>query len=369
MTIDVRTLFTAETAASLLSTGLELAKALGLPVTSWRAGDPSRTLYKWLAEALATRDSVVSEFIKAGWIRSATGAWKTLVAQDVYGVTRTPATYATPSVTLANGKGAVYSKAAGEVIVKSSTSGVSFRSTEALSLASGPGTSATIALVADVAGSAGTVNADDIDEIVTTMLGVSITSSTAAIGTDEQSDESLETECFATLGRASSNGPPDAYNATVLDEDLTGDATITRATTTEDAADGTVTVYVATATGAPAPGAVAAAQGAVELWATPATVTPTVVAATPDAQTVAYNVSGDDIPATAEEDIEALVIAYYATIAIGGYVSASALVSLAHEYLTDADATSVEVELTSPSGGTLSEGVVATVASVTVTEV
>jgi len=369
MTIDVRTLFTSDSATRLFATGLEVAAALGLPVTSWRVGDPSRTLFKWLADALATRDLVGSEFIRAGFLRSATGAWKTLVASDVFGVERTAATYATPTVTLSNAGGGAYVRAAGEVIVKASSTGVTFRSTEALDLASGPGTSATIALVADVAGSAGTVGANDIDEIVTTMLGVSATASTAAIGTDEQSDASLETECFATLGRASSNGPPDAYNATVLDSALTGATTITRATTTEDASDGTVTVYVATASGAVSAGEVALAQAAVELWATPATVTPTVVSAIADPQAISLDVSGDDIPATAETDIAALYVAHYATIPISGFVSLSALSSIAHTYLVGAGATSVLVAMTAPAGGALAVGRVATVASCVVTEI
>ena len=369
MTIDVRTLFTSETAERILAKGLELAAALGLSVESWRVGDPTHTIFKFVATMLATRDSVVAEFISAGFLSSASGSWKTLLAKEVYGVTREEATYATPTVTLANGGGAVYNKAAGEVIVKASSTGVTFRSTEALALASGPGTSATIALVADEAGSAGTVGVNAIDQVVSTMLGVSIASSTAAVGIDEQSDESLEVECLSTLGALSANGPPDAYNAVCLDSDLTGTSDITRAVTTEDSSDGTVTVYIAGASGAVGAAIVSAAQSAVELWATPATVTPTVISATNAAQAVAYTISGDDIPATASADISALAAAHFAALPIGGYVSTSALIAVAHNYLIDEGASDVLVLLTSPAGGALSAGQVATLGSCTVTEV
>lgn len=370
MTVDVRTLFTSETATRLLSYGIELAAALGLNTTSWVVDSPERVLFKFLANALATRDSVAAELAKAAFLRTATGAWKTLVAQDVYGVTREAATYATPTVTLANGGGAVYAKAAGEVIVKSSATGVTFRSTEALSLASGPGTSATIELVADEAGSAGSVSTDDIDTLVSTMLGVTITSSTAAFGVDEQSDASLESECLNSLGSVSVNGPPDAYNAVCLDSALTGTTAITRAVTSEDDDEGEVTVWIAGATGAVSGSVVTLAQDAIEIWATPSGFTPTVVSATAVPQTIAFDVSGDDIPASAEADIGALVAAYLADVAIGGYLASSAYVALAQTYLVDAGATSVSVSVTaSPTVGALAAGTVATLASCTVTEV
>ena len=369
MTIDITTLFTAETAARILSAGLELASALGLPVTSWRVGDPSRTLFRFVADQLAIRDELASTFIRSGFLHSSTGDWLTLVASEVYGVERVEATYATPTVTLTNGGGGVYAREAGEVIVKASSTGVTFRSTEALALALGPGTSQTIAFVADSAGSDGTVGVNDIDEIVSTMLGVTITASTAAVGIDEQSDSSLVEECESTLGALSPNGPPDAYNAVVLNSSLTGRTDITRAITIADASDGTVTVYIAGDSGAVSGAAVAAAQSAVELWATPACITPTVVSATNAPQTVEYSVSCDGFPASAEADIEAFVAAHFAALAIGGYVSESALVTVAQTYLVEAGATDVEVTLVSPTGGDLADGYVATVDSVTVNEV
>lgn len=369
MTINVRTLFTSQTATQLFALGIELAAALGLNTTSWRVGDAERTLMQFLANVLAHRDLAAAEFTKGGYLSQAMGSWLTLRAKDTYGVERAEGTYATPSVTLANGGGAVYSRAAGEVIVKASSTGITFRSTEDLALASGPGTSATIELVADVVGSEGNVGVDDIDEIVTTMLGVTISSSTAATGINEQADAALVTECLATLGSLSVNGPPDAYNAVALDADLTGTVEVTRSVTSGDSATGELTVWIAGSSGAVSSGARDLVELAVEKWATPATVTPTVVSAANDAQAIVYEVSADDIPATAEADIDTLARAYVAAIAIGGHVSLSALSSIAYVCLHDGGASSIEIEVTSPDGGDLAAGYVATVSSVVVTEV
>lgn len=369
MTVDVRTLFTSKTADEIMADGLALATSEGLSVTTWRVGDPSRTLLKFVAQVLAARDLEGSEFNRAGFLSSARGLWKTLVAAEVYGVTRQAATYSTPSITLANGGGGAYDFDAGEAIFKSSSSGVLFHSTQALSLASGPGTTATIALVADEPGSDGTVGVDDVDTIVTTMLGVTVSSSTAAVGMDEQSDAGLDEQCLATLGSLSVNGPPDAYVAVALNSELTGTSAVTRAWSSEDDPTGAVTVWVAGPSGGVGGTVVTLVETAIELWATPCCITPTVVDATTAAQTVAYTIDGTDLPASAEDDIETLVATYFAVVRVSGLVSRSALIALAHDYLVGAGAGSVTVALTTPAADVqLSAGQVPTVGSVTVVE-
>jgi len=370
MTISISTLFTGDTASRILSVGLELAASLGLDTTSWRDGDPEKTLFNFVADRLADRDTIITELIKAGFLSLTSGDWLTLVAGDLYGVTRTAATAAAPSVDFSNALGGVYSKAIGEVIVKASSTGELFRNSEAFSISSGPGATATVAFVAENAGTTGNVALDDVDTIVTTMLGVTITGSTAASGVDAQSDASLQTACTNTLGALSANGPPDAYNAVALDSDLTGETTLTRATTVEDASDGTVTIYVATSTGAPAGAAVTAAQDAIEIWSTPACITPTVVAASEYPLAVTQTVSGTGIPSGVEAAVTALITAEFADVEIGGYISLSALTALTHNYLIAQGATDVLVTTTAPSASVqLAAGQVVTAGVVTVTEV
>jgi hypothetical protein len=49
-------LLVVNTAATLYDRGLAIARVLGLPVTSWRTGDPTRSLYKYLATVLASQE-------------------------------------------------------------------------------------------------------------------------------------------------------------------------------------------------------------------------------------------------------------------------------------------------------------------------
>lgn len=368
MTISVLSLFVAETATTLLNAGLEVAAALGLPVTSWRAGDPTRAVFKFLAEALAEREGVTSEYIKAGFLSTATGEWLTVLASEVYGVDRVEATYAAPSVTLTNGGGGYYEIAAGDITCSSSASDKTYHSTSGGVLS--PGSTLVVSLVADEPGSDSSVAIGGIDTLVTTMLGVTVVSSTAALGLDEESDESLVGRCNDTLGALSPNGPADAYESVVRNSELTGVTDITRASSTSDAVDGTVVVYIASPTGACAPASVTAAQAAVESWATPLCITPTVVNATPVLIPVNATVSGNDIPATfASETLDALT-SLFAELEIGVDVTFSSIVTTIHELLVSRGATRVSVVVSVPAVDvTVGLGEVPTIGAVTVTEV
>ena len=146
---SVTTLFTVETAAKIFSTGLELASALGLPVTSWRAGDPTRSYYKFVAQKLAALDGVSGEYIKAGFLSTATKKWLTVLAFEVYNVTRGEATYANPTVTVTNTGGGHYEVEAGDLTFKNSITGKTYHNTSGGTLSSG--TTLTFDLVADEA--------------------------------------------------------------------------------------------------------------------------------------------------------------------------------------------------------------------------
>jgi hypothetical protein len=94
MTIHVLQLFAVNSAAHILKTGLEVAAALGVPVETWRAGDPTRSLYHYLAEVLAAHDSILASFVRSGFLSSAIEQakedgnldWLTVLAKEMYGV-------------------------------------------------------------------------------------------------------------------------------------------------------------------------------------------------------------------------------------------------------------------------------------------
>lgn len=276
MTYSVLDLFGVRTAASFLAGIIADAQALGLVVTSWRVGDPTRSTFTALARALGTKETALAELAKSAFLTDCSGEWLTILSREVYGIERVEATHATSTVSVTNTGGGVYPIAARSWIFKNTVSGKTYRNVSAGPTLSG-GMSTTLALEAVEPGSSSNALANEIDALVTTKLGVVITASTVAVGLDQQDDEPLRDQCRASRGALSPNGPADAYEYVARNPKLTGVLDITRATSDADNPNLIVTVYVAGTTGPVAGASVIAAQAALEQWVTPLCVTPTVV--------------------------------------------------------------------------------------------
>ena len=368
MTISIYTLFTADTAATIYNAGLSVARALGLAVDSWRTGDPTPTYFGFISEILAQRDAEAVEFIKGGFLSTAEGDWLDVQAVEVYGVTPIDATYATPTVTLQNTGGGFWPKNVGDLIVKSTTSGKTFHNTDdhETSDVLSAGATVTFELEADEAGSDSSVGVDEIDFIVTSMPGVVVLGSTAAVALDKQSAPSLKEQCGSTLGALSPNGPADAYEYVCRNPELTGTTEITRAQAEADDPNGDVTIYVASASGAVSGAGVTAAQDAVAIWATPLTITPTVVSAAALVINVTATITGDDIPADFLALIEAEIGLLLASLDIGGVVATSAVIAAIHRAVPQV----TSCTLTLPAANIdLAAGIVPTPGTIAVTEV
>ncbi len=320
MTIAVQTLFVVETAAKILEKGLAVAQMLGLPVTTWRTGDPTRSMYKYLATILSELEGVNAEFIRAGFLSSASGDWLTVLAWEVYGVARTEATFADPDVLIVNNGGGNFEFEPGQAIFSNSVTDKTYHNTNTVTF-SGVGATATFELAADEAGSDSTVGINEIDTIISTMPGVVITSSTTGLANDEQSDEALKEQCRASLGALSPNGPRDAYEWVARNSELTGQTGVTRARSI-GSPKGYVTVYIAGPSGPVDGAAVTAVQAAEELWATPLTVYPIVVSAA--AKTLDATVTLSKKPALTlsesevESEVENAIVTMFAEVRIGG---------------------------------------------------
>jgi hypothetical protein len=373
MTININVLWAVNTAEKIFDKGIQVAQALGLPTTSWRTGDPERSLYKYLAEVLAAHDGQVSSFIKAGFLSSAvadakeTGdsGWLKLLAYETFGVTVPDAGYATPSITLRNDGGGNYPRLVGEITVKNSATGKTYHNTNALAPLNA-GATVTYTLEADEAGAESSVAVNEIDEIVTTMLGVVVVSSTASYASDELTPDEIGTLCSATLGALSPNGPPDAYEYVCLKASLTGTTEVTRAYSYGTSSSGQARVYVASAIGAVSAGGLQACQDAVEIWSTPLCALPTVASAVAYSVDVTCTITGDAIPADFQERIEAAVSAYLRSVPIHGTVARSAILAAIHKAVPEIDS----VTMTVPAADiVLGAADVATPGTVTVTEI
>lgn len=328
--LSVLTLVVQETVDTILSAALDVARFVELPVDTWRAGDPTRTGLRALATKLASADAIRAELAKASFITGpvgerAEGDWLSLRSQDVYGVTREEATFATPTVVLNNTGGGYYEIAAHGLTMLASATGASFSNQAPIVI--NPVTSGiAVAMVADKAGSDGSVSVNAIDTFVSPPLatfGVLITSSSEATGVDEQSDEGLIEQDLATLGALSPNGPVDAYEFVARNFTLTGIQGVTRASSAGDSSNGTVTVYVATTTAGLDGASVAAIQAAEDSWAQPLCTSATVVSGTPQS----INITIGNVPAAGQDAASAAISAYMASVDFAGVVALDAVAS------------------------------------------
>jgi phage-related baseplate assembly protein len=294
MTVSLFDLLVQETKATIYAKALVIAQGLGLPVATWSDGDPTRSTYWILAEILESVEQVAAEFFKAGFLSEATGDWLVLLAKQVYGVDATPATYATSTVVLRNTGGGVYPVAAGDVVLRSSISGKTYRNTTAGTIPAVVGVTPgelSIDVVADEPGSDSSAGANEIDEMVTVYLGVSPYTSTAAIGLDAESDKSLRARCTAQVGSLSPNGPSAAYVSAATNPVLTGTNNVTKASVVANSTNGTVTVYVAGPSGTVIEADRAKSEAAILAYATPLCITPTVLAASEVVVDIVYTMS------------------------------------------------------------------------------
>lgn len=350
-----------ETKAEIYARGLAVATALGLPVTSWVAGDPTRSLYHYVAEVLSTLESMAAGFVGSGFLDYATGDWLTLLADQIYNVQRVEATYASTTVRLANTGGGIFVIAPGDVVVKNSTTGKTYTNIDGGTLLGSP-LNLDLVFTADESGSASSADATDIDTMVTTLLGVTCSNPTAALGLDEEADTSVRERCRAKLGTLSATGPRDAYDSVVRDSTLTGNTEITRSRTVADSVTGDVTTYVAGASGAVSGAAVTAAQAAVEEWATPLCITPAVSNCSSVTIAVTYSLwlytSVGETTATIEAAVEAALEELFAVRPIGGDIIAPATTGKIYKSLIESTIRGVypnhafRVSVSAPAGDT-----------------
>jgi len=351
-----------ETKAAIYARGLAVATALGLPVTSWVAGDPTRSLYYYLAEVLSTLEVMVAGYVSSGFLDYATADWLTILADQSFNVQRIDATFAGTPVTLTNGGGGIYVIAPGDVVVKSSTNGKTYTNTSGGTLGSSPHT-LTLDFTADESGSASTAFAGQIDTLVTGLISVTCSNAAAALGLDAEPDQALRDRCRAKLGTLSPNGPADAYNFIVRDSTrISIPLEITKSRTISDSTTGNVTVYVGGASGAVSGAAVIAAQSAVQQWSSPLCITPTVVNCVSLPVAVTYEIwlyaAVGETDAAITSKVYNDLLTMFAARPIGGDIIAPATTGALYQSLISATirasypTTAFRVAVTAPAGDT-----------------
>lgn len=379
MAPSLSSLIVQETKALIYETAISIASAIGLPVTTWRTGDPTRSLFHLESETLAKLEEMAAGYISSGFIDYAIGDWRSILAEEFYGVTVPGATYATTTVTLTNTGGGDYTIAAGDLTFKNSDTGKTYRNTSGGHL--GPvGTVDEVLevdVVAEEAGSDSTSAAGEIDELVTTLLGVTCTNEEAAVGIDEQDWNTTKEQCFAKLDMLSPNGPGNIYEFVARSQELSGTSAVSRARSYGSTETGDVTLYLAGPGGGVAEVDRALVESACLTWATPLCTTLTVLSAESVTVPVTYALwcyrSANKTAAEIEELVEDALATLFAGRAIGGDIIPPATSGYLYQSLIESTIRGVlpeifRVEVSTPSGDTaLTNGQVAALGTLTAT--
>lgn len=359
MAVSLASLLVKETKAAIYTTALSIAAAVGLPVSSWQPGDPTRSLYYIEAETLSTLEEVVAGFIASGFLDYASGPWLKILAKQVFNVDVPEATFATTDLVLTNTGGGVYTIDPGDLTFKSSLTGKQYHNTTGGTLLGG-GT-LTITVVADEAGSDSSAGAGEIDTLVTTLLGVTCANPTAAIGVDEQDEATTRQQCRDKLGSLSPNGTKDAYAYVARNSTLTGTNVVNRVRVFSDSDIGEVTVYLAGASGAIAETDRALVETAIVTWATPLCVTPTVLSASNVTVPVTYELwiykSCNKTAAEVAADVQSALETMFAARPIGGDIIPPATTGAIYKSMIESTIRSTfsqafRVSVSTPAGDT-----------------
>lgn len=299
----------------------------GVTTTTWKPGAVVRTIVTATSVMLSALSALQAEVAKGGFLAFSKGAWLEVLAREGYGVDKSEGTFASTIVELVNGGGGVYSVDAGDLLVKSSRTGKTYRSTGAVSL--GVSERAFVRVVATELGSGSSAEAGEIDAFETPLVGVTVRNIVPAIGQDAESDAQLQDRCSAKLGSLSPNGPRDAYRFAAFSAQTENgeSAGITRVGASTDGT-GRMDVVIATASGLAA-GEVGnlttplgAVDEAIQTQVVPDGVTAVVRSARPKAIAIGYAVwlrpSVGLTVAELGEGVSAALTAYLATQPIGG---------------------------------------------------
>lgn len=327
MALSLSDLIAGQTTDETLSTLVALAVVAGFPAYAWQSGTVPRTFFELESLTYADLTQVIGAIASGGFVDYAEGPWLTLRAAQGYNLQRTPAVYTRGTLTLTDGGGiGPYDVTAdGQVVVQSG--GVRYRSVSTTAYpfpltlpASG---TLTLEFEAEVPGIGGNLPDGSAFEMVTSLPGVTVEQFTPPGGTwitqqgaDEESDAALRQRCKDRWGELGYGATAAAYRfwaATASDE-------VTRVAVAEATGDGTVSVYVAGASGAISVPGLAAVQAYIE-DRRPQCVVPT-----------AYNASQVTVALTGEVKVRAAQLAtaqaaaatalaaYFSTIPIGGTV-------------------------------------------------
>lgn len=339
MALPIDTLITPLTADEVMTEQLTIATALGLVVTAWQPISVARAIYQTNAQVIANLSVDVNLIARMGFASLAAQLDSfipmDLVSEQVYNVTRIPASSATCDSTgfaVTNASGSSYGPhLAGELIFSNPVTGKEYVNSATVTIAASATTG--VALIAKEPGQAYTTGPGTITNLVKPLTGCTCTNSASLVGADAETNAQLLLRDQAKLGALSPNGPAQAYYfvaTSILDstQPFYNDALtepITRVAVVSSPAR--VSVYLANAAGPPSGPDVTVVDAAIQAWCVPLGTTATVAAA--GSTTVAVT-STVYVPSAAglttlsvQNAVSGALALYFRDLPIGGVTDAS----------------------------------------------
>jgi phage-related baseplate assembly protein len=204
------------TESSIYETARKAALLVGLDIEGLKPNNVIRTALKSIVPTTIYRacGNVIPQIAAGGFLDFAPeGPWLQACGEQQFGVEIIHETFATTQVLMTNVGDLPGSFASGAVIVKNSVSGATYRC-DAFSIgAVGEANSVDVPVdvIATVIGTAGDADVGQIDAVVTTFDGLSVTNPAPARGTDLERREDYIARCRAAPAAASPFGPKAAY--------------------------------------------------------------------------------------------------------------------------------------------------------------
>lgn len=224
-------------------------RSLEVETTAWKPGAVARAIITATAVCLAALSRLTTALARSSFLDTAEGPWLTLTAKQTFFVDRIQATYATGEVTLTNTAGGLYLLDPEELIFRNARTNKTYVNVEPVEIQP-MGPDVKVKVRAQEVGSKSNAAPGDVNELLTTLNGVTCWNHGSIIGFDEESDEELRERCRERPASLSTHGPKKAYQYWAKTAERNGVNLGVRRVKVERLSDyGEVGVTVATAEG------------------------------------------------------------------------------------------------------------------------
>lgn len=220
MPISFQQLITVPTVEEIESVMLGVLDQVGFRTTSWQDGSAPKHIVRSFSEVTVDLWYTVAQLARGAFLSFAIDEWLTVKAEDDFAIVRDAATKTAGTAVLLDEGGAPYTVTVGQFRISDASGTKIYVATTGGTL--GVGDTLAITVEAEQAGADYNVANDSLTVMVDSVAGVSVSNPDNGTGTwitspgqDEQSDDSLRSECRAKWSTLAMGVAESAYEAWV----------------------------------------------------------------------------------------------------------------------------------------------------------